>query len=230
MSSLPPETPPSAATPNPLPWEARASRGLLESFLDTWGLFLSRPQQAWARTRESGDMASPLIFGLVVCWIALFIQRVIASLITLPMMPGLLGRRIPGFDRLPMGHLAGVGLIVHAIVSPIFIFIGLFVGAAVLHVCCMIVGALTDSKAGFEGTFRVVAYGEAAYVAAIIPLVGGLIALVWWIILAVMGLQRIHHTTSGKAIFAIVIPMVLCCAGIILIVVLAGAAFFMHGR
>jgi hypothetical protein len=197
MSTLPPATPPPAAGVAPLPWEARGSRGIFQSFLDTWGLFLSRPQEAWNRTRESGDLGSPLIFGVVICWIALLLQRAISSLIArpvLPMLPGMLGRRFPWMERLPMGRPGAAGLIVHAVVSPIFIFIGLFIGAAVLHVCCMIVGALTNSRAGFEGTFRVVSYSEAAYIAAVVPVVGGLIALVWWIILLVTtATDRLHQ-------------------------------------
>ncbi|HMF08114.1 MAG TPA: YIP1 family protein [Thermoanaerobaculia bacterium] len=232
MSTLPPGTPPpqQPAAANPLPWEARESRGFFQSFLDTWGLFLSRPQEAWNRARESGDLASPLIFGLIACWIALLLQKAISGLIAAPMMPGFLGRRFPGLERLPMGRLAAGGLVMHAILSPIAIFIGLFVGAAVLHVCCMIVGALTNSRSGFEGTFRAVAYSETTYIAAVVPVVGGLIALVWWIIVAVMGLQRMHHTTSGKAIAAILIPIVLCCVCIVVVVLLAGAAIFMHGH
>ncbi len=232
MSTLPPETPPPPSAPaaNPLPWEARASRGILEAFLDTWGMFLSRPQEAWNRAKESGDLASPLLFGLVTGWIALFLQKAIATLITIPMVPGMLGRRFPMLDRLPMGRLAGGGLILHAILSPILIFIGLFVGAAVLHVCCMLAGVLTTSKSGFEGTFRVVAYSEATYIAAVVPVVGGLVALVWWVVVAVLGLQRMHRTTSGRAVVAIVIPIVLCCVIGIVIAVLLGAALFMHGH
>jgi len=231
MSTLPPSTPPTTSPANPLPWEARDSRGMVQSFLDTWGMFLSRPQEAWDRARESGDLASPLFFGLVVCWISLLVQKAIASLIAAPLLPGFLGRRFPGlFERLPMGRMGAVGLIVQAIVSPIAILIGLFLGAAILHVCCMIVGALTGSRSGFEGTFRVVAYSEAAYVAAVVPVVGGFVALVWWIVLAVMGLQRMHHTTSGKAIAAIVIPLVLCCGVAIAAMLMIGAAIFMHGH
>src|SRR6516162_8528722 len=113
MSTLPPEPPPAASAVNPLPWEARESRGIFQSFLDTWGLFLSRPQEAWNRARESGDLSSPLIFGLVTCWIAFLLQRAISSVIAAPLMPGILGRRFPGLERFPMSRWAGAGFIAH---------------------------------------------------------------------------------------------------------------------
>jgi len=53
-----------------------------------------------------------------------------------------------------------------------------------------------------------------------------LIAVVWWIVLAVLGITRLHRTTQGKAIAAILIPLVLCCGGLLLLAMIAGAAFF----
>lgn len=58
-------------------------------------------------------------------------------------------------------------------------------------------------------------------VGQIIPVVGGLIAIVWWIVLAIQG---VHRTTSGKATAAILIPVVVCCGGIVLIGLAVGAA------
>ncbi|HEX7254009.1 MAG TPA: hypothetical protein VF376_14095, partial [Thermoanaerobaculia bacterium] len=103
---------------------------------------------------------------------------------------------------------------------------GLFVFAAILHFCCLIVGALTASPSGFEGTFRVVSYSHVSSLAAIVPVVGWLAALVWWVILAVLGIQRLHRTTQGKAIGAVLIPIFVCCGMIAIIMALVGAAIF----
>jgi len=222
MSTVPPE-PPSASpvATAPLPWEARDSRGFFPAFFDTVGLFLSRPSEAWARTRESGDIGSPLLFAVLISWVVIVIQTLIARVITLPALPGMMGRRFGA-----MGGYAGPGLLFTIILTPIFVVIALFIATAILHVCCMIVGALTNSKAGFEGTFRVIAYSDAAHIAGIVPVVGPLIAVVWWIVLAVLGITRLHRTTQGKAIAAILIPLVLCCGGLMLLAMIAGAALF----
>jgi len=94
MSTVPPEPPSvSPVATAPLPWEARDTRGFLSALFDTLGLFLSRPSEAWARTRESGDIGSPLLFAVLISWGASIIQWLIGRVITVPALPGYFGRR-----------------------------------------------------------------------------------------------------------------------------------------
>jgi hypothetical protein len=218
MSTVPPGP---VAPPNPLPWEAREARGLIPSFFDTLGLLVSRPAEAWARMRESGDSTSPLLFGTAVCWLSMALQGILFWLIAVPVLPGVLGRRFG-----MMSGFGGAALAVRLIVAPFFIAIALFLGAAILHLCCMLVGGLQNSRSGFEGSLRAVCYSEVSSLASIIPLVGGLIAIIWWIVLAVQGVVRLHQTTSGKATAAVLIPVVVCCGGLVLIALAVGAAMF----
>jgi hypothetical protein len=220
MSTVPPGPVPQ---PNPLPWEARETRGLLPSFFDTLGLLVSRPAEAWARMRQSGDTTSPLLFGTAVCWLSMALQGILFRLLPSTMLPGFLERRFGS-----LGRFGGMGLAVRLILAPLIIVIVLFLGAAILHLCCMLVGALQSSTSGFEGTLRAVCYSEVSSLASIIPVVGGLIGIIWWIVLAVQGVQRLHQTTSGKAVTAVLIPVVVCCGGLLLIVLVAGAAFLGH--
>jgi hypothetical protein len=90
----------------------------------------------------------------------------------------------------------------------------------------MIVGALTGSKSQFEGTFRIASYSTIAHVAYVIPFLGGLVALVWQIVLAVIGAQKLHKTTQGKAIAGVLLPVLLCCACTAIGIIFAGAAIF----
>jgi hypothetical protein len=148
------------------------------------------------------------------------VQGVLFRLVGMPMLPRVLERR---FGR--MAELGGVGFVVKLLVAPFLIGIGIFLGAAILHVCCMLVGALQDSRSGFEGSLRAVCYSEVSSLASIVPVVGGFIAVVWWIVLAVQGIERLHRTTSGKALAAVLIPVVVCCGGIVLLALAVGAAF-----
>jgi len=187
------------------------------------GLLVSRPAEAWARMRESGDSASPVFFGIAVCWLSMALQGVLVRLVGMPMVPPFLERRFGDMQR-----FGGAGLTFKLILAPFAIAFALFVGAAILHLCCMIVGALQNSTAGFEGSLRAVCYSEVACLATIIPFLGGLIAIVWWIVLAVQGIERLHKTTSGKAVAAVLIPVVVCCGGLVLIALAVGAALLAH--
>jgi len=221
MSSLPPEPPPSPGQPAGLPWEERSRRGFFPALLDTMGLFVSRPSEAWSRTRLTGDIGSPLLFGIIVGWFSLAVHRILHAVIGFPVVPGVWARRFEWMERYGHG-----GLVAHLILLPFVLAVGLFVGALILHFCCLIVGALTGSPSGFEGTFRVVSYSHVSSLAAIVPFVGGFAALVWWVILAVMGTQRLHRTTQGKAVAAVLIPIIVCCGGIVIAALLVGAAIF----
>ena len=97
--------------------------------------------------------------------------------------------------------------------------IGLFIAAAVFHLCLMMVGGLNQSTSRFEGTFRTVSYSSVSMLANIIPFVGGLIGLVWGFFLNVKGAVRMHKTTPGKALAALLIPLAIVI--LLLIAVLA---------
>jgi hypothetical protein len=170
--------------------------------------------------RLSGDSTSPLLFGTAVCWLSMALQGILFRLIAAPTLPAFLGRRFGTLSR-----FGGTGLAVRLIVAPFIIVIALFLGAAILHFCCMLVGALQNSRSGFEGTLRAVCYSQVSSLASIIPVVGGLIATVWGIVLAVRGVERLHQTTSGKAVAAVLIPVVVCCGGLLLIGLVVGAAW-----
>jgi hypothetical protein len=202
-----------------LPWERRAELGFVNAFVETIKLFVTNPAEAWRLTKEKGDFAEPLIFAILVSWIGIAVSS---------LWSGLFGQAWTAFLPAAMKEQMGEALATNAGVmliqvglAPIFVLIGLFVGAAIYHVSFMIVGATNDSTAGFEGTFRVVAYASVSNLANVIPFVGGLAALVWSLILMVMGAVRIHRTTQGKAIAGILIPLLLCCVCIAVAVALA---------
>src|SRR4029077_19607074 len=117
-----------------------------------------------------------------------------------------------GFGALPWLGVGSAGLIV---LIPVFIVVGLFIGAAVVHVCLMIVGG---AKQSFETTFRVLAFSQGSTgPLQMIPLCGGLIAGVWAIVCYCIGLARAHETDTGRAVLAVFLPLIVCCGGGVLI-------------
>jgi hypothetical protein len=239
MSTLPPGVPPLppppppgaippppggfAQVPNPLPWENRPRIGFADALVDTIKLFATRPAEAWSRTREKGDIGQPILFAICVGWIGIAFNSVYGLLfgqVWLRFLPLHLRDRVGPM----LAGTLGVTLF-QIILAPLFILIGLFIGSAILHVCFLIVGALSNSTAGFEGTIRIVGYSWVAQLAHIVPVFGGLLALVASLILSVMGAQALHRSSQGKAIFGVLLPIILCCGCVIVGLIIGGAAF-----
>jgi hypothetical protein len=78
---------------------------------------------------------------------------------------------------------------------------GAFVGAAAMT---LVAQHLFSGRAGFEATFRVVAYAAAPSVVSVVPLLG-LLAGVWSAYLVVRGLERVHELDATRAVLTVII-------------------------
>jgi hypothetical protein len=91
----------------------------------------------------------------------------------------------------------------------------------------MIVGGANQP---FETTFRVLAFTHGSTgVLELIPVCGGLIALVWAIVVNCIGLARAHETDTGRAVLAVFLPLVVCCGlGFVLLFMVGGLGAWGH--
>ncbi|MGH9324600.1 MAG: YIP1 family protein [Vicinamibacteria bacterium] len=222
--SLAPYTPPAAGAR--LPWEERDRVGFLEALIQTIRLLVTDPGDAFSRLRPDGDLTSPILFGLILSWISVALSQIWQVL-----FGGFYGSFLEGIEGLEGAWAApGIGAIVGTlIIWPILFIVGLFISAAILHVCLMIVGAAAQSPTGFEGTLKVVSYAQVAGIASVVPIVGSFIFAIWSLVLDVIGFAQAHRTTQGRALVAVLIPVILCCACLTLGAILFGAmiaAFF----
>jgi hypothetical protein len=203
------EAPP--AGPDALPWERRSELGIERAYGSSLRLFLTRPTEAWRATSEDGGYEDPAFFSFVSVAIGQFFSSLYPVLwITFLLhadpsaIPARLGRLIA--RTRPWGAI--VALVAAPLASAVIATAFLFVIALIFHACLRLVGALSDSTSGYEGTFRAVAYSQASHLALAIPLVGALIALVWSLILAVTGSVRMHRTTPARVAAALSVPVV----------------------
>jgi hypothetical protein len=220
MSNIP--TPPTA----PLPWENRRQIGLADAILETVKLFFLSPREAWNRTSERGEIGEALLFGVLVSWIGSAASTIYHAMLPRPwvqFIPADVLRRFPGLAGAGAGRAA-----CSILFAPVGAVIGLFLAALVVHVCLLIVGGVASSASGFEGTFRVLAYSSVASLANVVPFVGGLIAFFWGFALVVLGFVRIHKTTTGRAVAALLIPLVLIAALVALAIM--ALLFFVFDR
>jgi hypothetical protein len=205
-----------------LPWENRQQIGLVKAWLDTVSLLIAKPSEAFAMMRPEGGMMDPLLFGLIGGCAGSIVSILFQALL----------RFIPGFGgRDDLFNMFGISqwvfLVIYAVLSPLFVLMGLFLAGALLHVCLMLVGG---ANRPFETTFRVVCFtAGAANLFSMIPMCGGLIAAVYNVVLECIGLSRAHQTTTGKALMAIFLPLIVCCGvAIVLGIVLGGFGAFLN--
>jgi hypothetical protein len=211
----------SASVGTGLPWENRAQLGLFKAWFETVSLLITKPSDAFTMMRLEGGLTDPLLFGLI--------GGCAGGIVSL-LFQGLF-QSIPGFaSRNEALDFFGIGLwaviAIYAVLMPLFIALGLFLGSGILHLCLMMVGG---ANRPFETTFRVVCFASgAANLFSMIPMCGWLIAVVYDIVLKCIGLGRAHQTTTGKALMAIFLPLIVCCGVIVLLGVVLGGfgAFF----
>ncbi len=204
-----------------LPWEHRAQLGLFKAWFDTVSLLITKPSEAFTMMRPEGGLTGPLLFGLIGGSLGGIVSIIFQGL--LQSIPGIAGRN-DAFNSL--GIQIWVVLVVYAVLMPLLVTVGLFLGGAILHLCLMLVGG---ANRPFETTFRVVCFSAgAANLFCMIPFCGGIIALVYQIVLECIGLSRAHPTTTGKALISIFLPIIVCCGlGVLLVILLGGfGAFF----
>ena len=205
---------PQASARTGLPWEHRSERGLFNAFFETLVMVLTKPAMAFATMKREGGLSEPLIYALIGGSIG-FIAAVLFNLLFQSF--GFLANKDNVFAGM-MG--AGVGLVFFIILAPIFVAVLIFVGAAILHLCLMIVGG---ARQPFETTFRVVCFSlGSTNPLGIVPICGGFIGCVWGIVVECIGLARAHETDTGRAVLAVFLPLIVCCGGWFLLVFALG--------
>ncbi len=199
-----------------LPWDERRTKGLFNAFIETLQMVLTRPVAAFTAMKREGGLGEPLFYAIIGgtfgVMFAVTYNFVLRSF-------------TPFGDRHgTLAHLfGGLTWIILLILAPVFVVIGTFIGSAILHVCLMIVGG---AKQSFETTFRVICFAEgSASPLLVIPFCGGLITGIWKIVLYCIGLARAHETDTGRAVIAVLLPLIICCGGFLLLMAVMFGAF-----
>jgi len=204
-----------------LPWEHREQLGLVKAFSDTLVMVLTKPVEAFQMMRTEGNFIDPLIYavigGSIGCIVYLLFTLVFGSF-------GMMG------SRNPLGAMfgAGMGMIFMIILVPIGIALSVFITSAIIHVCLMLVGG---AKRSYETTFRVVCFAcGSTQPLLIIPFCGSPIAGIWGLVAECIGVARAHETDTGRAVLAILLPLIVCCGGGFLLLMMLGFLGAMTGH
>lgn len=203
-----------------IPWED-PGRSFFDGLFETVKLFAGSPGEAFRRMPVTGGIGRPLFYAIAVGWVSIAVAvfwNVLLQGMWLPFLES--AEDLAGMGAM-YGLTVGWGLLM-VVLAPLFVIIGVFIAAAILHLMLMIVSGASN---GFEATVRVVCYTQTAQLAGVIPFCGGIITLIWTVVLYVTGFSIAHRTTQGKAIVAVLLPVVLCCVmGVVFALVAGGIA------
>lgn len=216
--------PPTPAPSHGIPWDERARLGFATALVDTTLQVLRAPSDFYRRMRPAGGVGSALAYAVIVAYFG-FVATAFYEWIFMMIV----GQQAPelGFgpevDR-ALAMMQGGSPIVRLVAAPLGLAAAAFIGAAINHLALVL---LSGARRGFETTFRVCAFANAANVVSLLPICGPFVASVWFMVLSVIGLSVVHAISWQKAAAAVLMPLVVlccCCAGGIgLLAALAGA-------
>lgn len=127
---------------------------------------------------------------------------------------------------MPGAGIAGAGGVGTMIAAFLFALIAgiitLVVGSVLLHIGVVVMGG----RGGFVQTFKAVVYGLTPYyLLGWIPIIGGL-AGIWGLIIEIFGIRELHDMTTGRAVVAWLISIVIVVVILVILILIVGVALF----
>jgi len=200
-------------------WEERERLGFFAAFAQTIGDVLLRPTQTFATMKQTGGLANPLLY-FVLLSSAMFAVSAFYQIAMTTMNIAVFSSKIAHATGLPAGSSFSVLLIGSVLLSPALYVVSAFISSGITHLCLKLLGG---AHRPFETTFRVICYAQAsAAVLNIIPICGGLIGMIWGAYAIIIGLKEAQRTEGWRATLAITLPGLLCCGILLLLGTAAG--------
>ena len=224
------EMPPLDAAPIPpgaaagLPWE-EPSAGL-GSIFPTAVRFITRPIDAFSKMSLTVDLVRPIAYFVAFVLLGVPLGQLWRYLLWtratsgLDLIPPEVMAQAPWLQVL-LGRPTVIMVVCLMIIAPLLNLITLFIWSGVVHVFLMMVGGAQN---GFATTLRVTCYAQTAGIAVIVPVAGGLIQPLWFLIMQIIGLSQAHRVGGGKAAFAVIVPLVVCCGCVLGVGLMSGLA------
>ena len=181
------------------PWEDMANLGFFAAFFRTMREVLFSPMSFFREMPVDKNIHYSLIYGIIM---GFFVA--LSGLLWQFAFSGLMGggEGMQGMEALFTPFL----FIIYAFFLPFVITFSLFMYTGMLHTMLIVVGG---NRRGLDATFRVVAYTQSAQVFSLIPILGVFIYLVYTPILFAIGFKQSHQITTGKAVLAVILPLLI---------------------
>ena len=196
-------------------WEERERRGFFAALSQTIGDVLLRPTQTFASLKQTGGLANPLLYFVLVSS-SMFAVSAFYQIAMTTVNPALFAPKIPHAT----GSSFTVALIGSVLLSPALYVVSAFISSGITHLCLKLLGG---ANRPFETTFRVICYAQAsAAVLNVIPVCGSLIGVIWGAYAIIIGLKEAQNIEGWRATLAITLPGLFCCGLLLLVGAVAG--------
>jgi hypothetical protein len=197
--------------------------------------FLFSPSDTFDASKED-TLGDPLKYFIVILAIYAVLSAIIAAVAS-----SLIAEKLGMFGALllaAMGPLITVVFFIWAFVSGI---IGIWIGGLWTHIWVYIVGG----RKGIEQTLKAVMYGATpsyllgwilsvyniapSFLLGLIPIVVGIIAGIWALIVGIIGIRQLHELSTGKAVLAVILAIIIPIVVIAIALMLLGGFTPMQG-
>ncbi len=175
------------------PWES--GRGFFLAYTRTPKEALFSPTRFLKKVSAGEGYWSPLIYGIISGIIGFGVSLVYQWFLFSAFIPPQIHALIP-YNLILTLSLIGI---------PLMVISSIFIGSAITHLCLMIVGG---NKSGYQSTFRAISYSYCAHLFDIVPFIGSFVGSVYMIILIIFGVREGHRITTGKAVLAVLLPLI----------------------
>jgi hypothetical protein len=201
----------------PAPFARRVELGRFSAFAQTWKLASLEPQRFFRSVRVDRPW-SAVLFGVVAVTVSQWFDAAYNYLIGASML-GVIEQLMqsapsasfdPGWIRIMFGVPVLLGRVLAA---PVVAFAGLYLTAALFHLILLV---FRGAGRGFDATLTAVGYASGVLLLGAVPMCGGLVASIWFLVLAIIGLAEVQRCGPGKAAAAVFLPgllFCLCCCG-----------------
>ncbi len=213
-----------------IPWENRGKFGFFEALFETWKLSCFSPSAFYRRMAVSGGVWRPLAYGLIFAFIGFVFQM--AYTVIFDQLFDLSDWWTSPYGDLDYGlqslgdNLQSISNLASIIVFPFLATAGFFIWSGLVHLVLIIFGWRTKD---YEASFRVIAYSEGPSAFEVVPIIGGVVAIIWQIVLAIVGFRETHGLTTAKATIAVILPAasfcLCCCCFVFWILSMVGLAW-----
>ena len=200
-------------------WED-SSKGIIGGGWETFKEACFNPRAFFAGAAQSDNPWPAITFGMATNGLAGFLYGVFISVVYL-FIGGIMasalgtgGRGLgssssgPGAMIAVMGAMGAFSIILYPVLFSLSALVSPWISGGFYHLMLMLFRGATKP---YTSTVRVMGYSNAATMWMVIPGIGSLISLGFHLVLTVIGLDETHKCGVGKAVAAVLVPVVLIC-------------------